>query len=154
MTLETIFGNPWVMAALVFITAGLAYSFAGYKAKLSKYLRGDPSVKFNLNRIARTAGLGVFLGLCAFASEELLNGEHIDVEITNPSVFAKQVGFTMGLIYAVDKLIIAGSDGGHRRSSEERNVDLNANTSAVNVKPQTDKIPESYTVTKDGGIEP
>ena len=141
MAAEAIFGNPWVMAAAVFITAGLAYSFAGYKAKLSKYLRGDPSVRFSLRRIARTAGLGIFLGLCAFVSEELLNGDHVDVEITDPAIFAKQVGFTMGLIYAVDKLIIAGSDGGSRRSSDDH-----ADTSEQDAS--------SPTITRDGSVEP
>ena len=104
---------------LVFITAGLAYAFAGYKAKVSKYLRGDPGVQFDLKRIGKTAGLGVFLGLIAFGTEELLNGDGVFIDITDPGVFAKQVAATMGIIYGVDKLIIAGTDGGSRKTARK-----------------------------------
>ena len=93
------------------------YSMAGYKAKVSKYLRGDPSVKFDPRRIAKTAALGVFLGLVAFGTEELLNGDGVYIDISDPGVFAKQVAATMGIIYGVDKLIIAGTDGGSRKTA-------------------------------------
>ena len=108
--------ETYLAMGLVFVAAGLMYSLSGYKAKLSKYLRGDPTVKFSVKRISKTAGLGIFLGLVAFASEELLNGDTTYIDITDPGIFAKQVAATIGIIYAVDKLIIAGSDGGFRRS--------------------------------------
>ena len=111
MTLES-----YAMMALVFVCAGLAYSLAGYKAKVSKYLRGDAEVHFSINRISKKIGLGIFLGIVAFASEELLNGDDVIIDITDPGVFAKQVMLTMGIIYSVDKMIIAGSDGGTRRT--------------------------------------
>ena len=112
--------NPYLAMALVFVAAGLVYSLAGYKAKVSKYLRGDPTVRFDLKKIGKTAGLGVFLGLIAFGTEELLNGDGEFIDITDPGVFAKQVWLTVGIIYGVDKLVIAGSDGGSRRSDAAR----------------------------------
>ena len=112
----------------VFVCAGLVYAFAGYKAKLSKYLRGDPTVKFSATKIGKTAGLGIFLGLVAFASEELLNGDASYIDITNPGVFAKQVAATIGIIYGVDKLIIAGTDGGSRRSENVKKENTTTTT--------------------------
>lgn len=107
----------------VFVCAGLAYSLAGYKAKLSKFLRGDESVKFSPKRFAKSVGLGIFLGLVAFVSEDLLNGA-ASIAITDPAIFAKQVVATMGIIYSVDMLIVKGSDGGTRKSpsKEDNNI--------------------------------
>lgn len=110
----------YAMTAAVCVSAGLVYSFAGYKAKVSKYFRGDPAVKFSISKMAKTAGLGIFLGLAAFATEDILNGDAL-IEITNPGVFFKQVGATMAIIYVVDKLMIAGSDGGSRKSAINTN---------------------------------
>ena len=143
MSLET-YGT----LAAVFICAGLAYSLAGYKAKVSKYLRGDESVKFSASRLAKTAGLGVFLGLVAFGSEELLNGDTVHIAITDPGVFAKQVAATMGIIYAVDKLIIAGSDGGTRKTAKKVDDNIPTDTTEIVPSVETFELPPG----KTGGV--
>ena len=99
-----------MMAAAVFVCSGLVYSLAGYKAKVYKYLNSDPDVQFDIRRITKKIGLGIFLGLAVFVTEDLVNGEQ-QIAITEPGVFVKQVIFNVGAIYAFDKLMFAGKGG-------------------------------------------
>jgi len=107
MTFEV---QAMLMAGAVFVASGIAYSLSGYKAKVYKYLNNDPDVKFDITRITKKIGLGIFLGLAVFVTEDLINGEQT-IAITEPGVFVKQVIFNMGAIYAFDKLMLAGRGG-------------------------------------------
>ena len=108
--MTTIEAQAILMAAAVFICSGVAYSMAGYKAKVYKFLNSDPDVKFDFKRISKKIALGVFLGLAVFITEDLINGEEA-IAITEPGVFVKQVIFNVGAIYAFDKLMFAGKGG-------------------------------------------